>query len=195
MIGVDAMPAIAMAAIVTAGSMPRTTPTAATASVASIAATVPPARIRPTIADRSTARLTTTSEAESMWPSSRPAPRAAMIPCAAPTVSAIRVAMRPRARRRLRDLWYAVRAQGTMTAASTPSGNRNPMPRNGSMTVRPTTEPTISGMPAASGPTPCDTQLRTLERSLVVRATVMPRWVRLPGVSSARTRSRRTSRT
>jgi hypothetical protein len=118
-----------------------------------------------------------------------------MIPCEAPTVSAIRVAMRPRARRRLRDLRYAVRAHGTMAAASTPSGRRKPMPRNGSMTASPTADPTISGIPDARGPIPCDTQLRTLDRSLVVRATVMPRWVRLPGVSSDSTRSRRISRT
>ncbi len=118
-----------------------------------------------------------------------------MMPSDAPTVSAIRVAMRPRARRSRRDLRYAVRAHGTITAASRPSGSRNPIPRYGSSTVSPTADPAISGIPAASGPTPCDTQLRTLARSLVVRATVMPRWVLLPGVSSDSTSSRRSSRT
>ena len=158
---------------------------AATSSVVSVEATIPPARMTPTVPARSTAMDTRLSEALLMLRSSRLVPPEARIPSEAVTVSAIREASRPRVRRICRVLISAVRAQNSRHIPSTSSGAAMASASTGCSTIRVTRLPPIRGTATASGAMPWETQLRTLERSLVVRATVTPREVSCPGVRAS----------
>ena len=152
---------------------------------------MPPARMAPTVSARSTAISTRFPEASRMFRSSRLVPPEARMPSAAVTVSAMREASLPRVRRICRVFTSAVRAQNTRHRPRPSSGAAIARASIGWSTASVISEPPIRGTATTSGAMPWETQFRTPERSLVVRATVTPREVVCPGVRASPSRVRR----